>query len=214
MALYDTQSGHMFICEVNTVYDQHRTVSLMQRFEDAKVKVARAVKQLRDIAEMLDSSSLSMQAVFGTELPAPTAVHPLLLTWLDSVDLTMGASDEDVLSLNFSTFRLVVGLCRGDLAAMARCVQELRNVWSVSTRRPLDLGQPGAKADLEVQVGMLDSPEDIASLGLSPLSLEILSELPTLPDGWRAAPDLGSAYVTYFSDSVAALVKPSPAHAA
>lgn len=72
---------HLLLCEVKTVYDKHRTVLHMHRFEEAKVNVARAVGQLRDATAAVNSGAVDMHAIFQKKLPQPLRVSTSLLTW-------------------------------------------------------------------------------------------------------------------------------------
>jgi hypothetical protein len=76
-----------------TVYDKHRTVHQMHRFEEAKVNISRAVAQLRHATTAITAGELDMTALFGRPLPAPARVDAALLTWLDPVHVTMDSSD-------------------------------------------------------------------------------------------------------------------------
>jgi hypothetical protein len=207
LALYDTVSRHMLVCEVKTVYDKHRTVHQMHRFEDAKVNVTRAVDQIRRSMAAVSSGTLSAKVIFGKPFPPPVHVHGALLTWLDPIDLTMGTADEDVFSLNFAMLRYVLKRARGDVSATMRSITELRNVWCIARRRPLDLGQPDLNSDLEAQVSVLDSVTDISTLPLSAMTVEELRFFPSLSDNWRTLPEHSGITVSYLSDTRQVLSK-------
>jgi hypothetical protein len=207
LALYDSVSGHLLICEVKTVYDKHRTVRQMRQFEDAKVRLSHAVNQLRTSIAAVSSGDLSMTSIFGCPLPPPTRIDGALLTWFDPIDLTMGSTDEDLFSVNFATFRYMLRRSEGDLPVMLRAVTELRNVWCVAIRRLLDLGQPEIDSDLEVQVSVVDAASDIDRLGLSPLAVELVRQLPALPENWRDSPETAGTAVSYLKDTVQVLTE-------
>jgi hypothetical protein len=203
LAIYDVQTRELLVCEVKTVYDKHRTDSLMNRFEGAKVNVQKAVSQLRTTATMITEGKLTLQQLFGNADPTPIRVHMALLTWLDPIDLTMGTSEEDILSLNFATFLWLVHASAGDVQALVTAIRELRNLWTVALTRPLDLGQSELNADLEVQTGLLDARSDLAQLPLSPLCLRILDSVGTvdeLPDDIK-----DQEWISYLEDSRQAL---------
>jgi hypothetical protein len=138
LALYDVRTRHLLLCEVKAVYDKHRTVLHMHRFEEAKVKVVHAVTQLRKAAEAI-RDGVDMNGIFQAKLPPPLRVSGVLLTWFDPVDLTVGTPDEDILSLNFATFRYLLRAAEGDLDQFYRSAHDLRNVWCVAELRPIDL---------------------------------------------------------------------------
>ncbi len=207
LALYDTISGHMLVCEVKTVYDKHRTVHQMHRFEDAKVNLARAIYQIRRSVAAVASGALSMKTIFGKPLPSPVHVNGVLLTWLDAIDLTMGTPNEEIFSLNFAALRYMLKQAGGDISVMMRSVAELRNIWCIARRRPLDLGQPGLNSDLESQVLTLDSISDLSALSLTGITLEVLKTFPSLSNDWRTLPEHSMNTVSYLSDSKQALSK-------
>jgi len=128
-----------------------------------------------------------------------------VLTWLDPVDLTMDTPHEEVLSLNFATLRYLHHRCKGNITTMVRSIKELRNIWCLAVRRPLDVGQPTVKSHLEVQVPALDSDVDLASLGLSALTLE---ELRGLSEAWKpqSEPAARNDYVSYLDETRPSLV--------
>jgi hypothetical protein len=199
LGLYDITRRHLLICEVKTVYDKHRTTYQMHRFEQAKVNMQRAVDQLARTTAVLNSGALSMETIFGRKLPAPLHIDKALLTWLDPVDLTMDTPYEDVLSLNFATLRYLYQRCNGNITSMVRCIKELRNIWCLAVRRPLDLGQPTVNSYLEVQVPKLDSDKDLASLGLSTVTLH---ELRRLSEAWTTLGEpAANEYVSYLDES-------------
>ncbi|HBM9255833.1 TPA: hypothetical protein L0X66_000120 [Citrobacter freundii] len=202
LALYDTGSGHMFLIEVKTVYDKHRVDSLNHRFEDAKVNVKKAVTQLRKTALFFETSQKNIKNIFGDELPLPKKTHLVLLTWFDSIDLTMGTDNEDVISLNFSQLRFLINKSNGNLETMAKSIHELRNIWLMSKERKLDVGQPELNSSLEVQVNMLDTREELLKLKLSPLTMELL-------DGFQSISDIETeeTFISYMNDTKDTLVK-------
>lgn len=203
LALYDTVSKHMFVCEVKTVYDKHRVDSLMHRFESAKVNISKAVSQLRATESAMNEGVVSMQSIFGENMPQPKKVHFVLLTWLDVIDLTMAGCDEDIISLNFASIKFLANAAKGDLEMIARSIYELRNIWSVAAVRPLDLGQPELKSDLEIQIGIIDSRDDLEELDLSSLTLELLNKLPSISD--LTSEDEATEFVSYMEDTKSAL---------
>lgn len=204
LALYDTVSHELLICEVKTVYDKHRADSLMSRFEKAKVNVDRACSQLTSTENVIASGQLTMSGLFGKRLPAPASVHKALLTWLDPVDLTMGTPHEAIMSLNFALFLCLVHTSRGDIPAMTKAVHELRNLWPVARRRALDLGQPELNADVEVQMSLLDARDSLAQLPLCELTRKVVAELGSVSDD-NTLRESGGAIVSYLADTRAFL---------
>jgi hypothetical protein len=176
------ESHELLICEVKTVYDKHRTDSLMNRFEEAKVNVRRAASQLRATERAITSGQLTLKQLFGMNAPPPTRVHMALLTWFDPIDVTMGIPDEEILSLNFATFLWLAHASAGDVQALAAATSELRNLWTVAQTKPLNLGQPELNADVEVQTGLLDARKSLATLPLSPLCHSIIERMQTVDD--------------------------------
>jgi hypothetical protein len=209
LAMYDTTSRHLLICEVKTVYDKHRTVLHMHRFEEAKVKLAHPVNQLREAIASVVSGTTTMQALFGRNLPPPTRVSGALLTWLDAVDLTVATPDEDILSLNFATLRYLVRRTAGNIDAIHRAVHELRNIWCVSELRPIDL-QIEVATRIEVQGDAIDTWVDIARLDLSAVAQVEVDTMPAVPDGWREAKDSVAKIVSYLGDSLERLSPARP----
>jgi hypothetical protein len=208
LAVYDVNSRHVIVCEIKTVYDKHRTVRQMQRFEESKVNLNHAITQLRLAIAALSSNEVDMQEVFGRPLPPPIQVHGALLTWIDPIDLTVGTEDEDLLSLNFATFRYLFHRSGGDLAGMVHAVSELRNIWCVAKRRPVDLEIP-IRTDLEVQFALIDALSDISRLSLSNVVCEELRLLPRLPDNWGQDRDQSTEFVSYLGDTVKSLHRDS-----
>ena len=182
LALYDTQTRELLVCEVKTVYDKHRTDSLMHRFEEAKVNIHRAASQLRATEQAIASGQLTLKQLFGIGDPPPGRVHMALLTWLDPIDVTMDTPDEDILCLNFATFLWLAHASAGDVQALAAATWELRNLWAVALARPLDLGQPELIADVEVQSDLLDGRASLATLPLSSLCRRIIEQMQTVDD--------------------------------
>jgi hypothetical protein len=113
----------------------------------------------------------------------------------------MDSPDEDVFSLNFATFRYLYKRAEGNIGVMLRSCAELRNIWCVGNRRPLDLRQLGLISDLEVQSPVLDSEEDISTLALSPMMAAELQLFPALPDNWRLAAEDAHNTVSYLADT-------------
>lgn len=202
LALYDSYSGHMFAIEVKTVYDKHRVDSLNHQFENAKVNLSKAVSQLRETEKAFESTKISMQNIFGEKLPPPKKIHFVLLTWFDSIDLTMGTDFEDVLSLNFCLLRFLVDKSNGNLELMANSINELRNIWLMSKERKLDLGQEELTSNLEVQVNLIDHREDLRTLDLSPLTMSLLDSFKSISDL-----DYEDTFISYFNDTKSVLAK-------
>jgi len=203
LALYDVQTEELLICEVKTVFDKHRTDSLMYRFEQSKVNVQRAASQLRSTKHAIESGELTLKQLVGIEGASPKCVHMALLTWLDPIDVTMGTPDEDILSLNFATFLWLVRACAGDVQAFAVATRELRNIWCVAITRSLDLGQPELTADVEVQRHLLDTRSDIAALPLSSLTLNIIEQLKSIDD--VSSDHNLTSWISYIEDTREAL---------
>lgn len=203
LALYDTQSNELLVCEVKTVYDKHNVDSLMHRFEEAKVNVDKAASQLEETVLAISDGKLSMATIFGEKLAAPEAVHKVLLTWLDPVDLTMGTEYEEVMCMNFSIFLCLIHASHGNVQAVATAVRELRNVWPVARSRPLDLDQPELTAELEVQTNLLDRRSDLERLDLSPLSREIIARMDSVDE--VAASAQPESWISYLNDSMRVL---------
>ncbi|KHT30177.1 hypothetical protein [Pectobacterium carotovorum] len=202
LALYDTASGHMFVIEVKTVYDKHRVDSLNHRFESAKVNVEKAVSQLRETALAFEKSQINIKGIFGDELPHPKKVHFALLTWFDSIDLTMETDNEDVLSLNFCLLRFLVDKSNGNLELMAKSIHELRNIWLMSKERNLYLGQPELNSSLEVQVNMIDAREELLELNLSPLTVCLLNSFQSISDM-----ETEETFISYLNETKHVLLK-------
>ncbi len=137
LAVYDIISCQMLVCEIKTVYDKHRTVRQMQRFEESKVNLAHAIGQLHLAISAVRSGAMSMRTIFGRHLPSPERVRGALLTWVDPIDLIVGTVDENLLSLNFATFSYLLRRSEGDLPAMLRAISELRNIWCGAERRAM-----------------------------------------------------------------------------
>jgi len=203
LALYDKVTQHLLICELKTVYDKHRTVRQMQRFEDSKVNLDHAIDQLRSSTSAIKSGTMSMDAIFGKPVPIPSRIDVALLTWIDPIDLTVGSANEDVFSLNFETFCYLIRRSSGDLATMLRAITELRNIWCVAERRQIDL-QIGPLTELEVQVPLLDTLSELNRLDLVSLTQDVLRLLPVLPEGWRDDPNAAGKYVSYFDNTLEA----------
>lgn len=199
LALYDIQTRELLICEVKTVFDKHRTDSLMHRFEEAKVNVYRAASQLRETERAIVSGQLPLKRLFGVDDPPPTRVHMALLTWFDPIDVTMDTPDEDILSLNFATFLWLAHAAAGDVQALTTAIRDLRNIWTVAQIRPLDLGQPELTAELEVQTGLLDSRESLATLPLSSLCRRIIDQMHTV-DG-APSQNQSVTWISYLQDT-------------
>ena len=208
LALYDTQSNELLVCEVKTVYDKHNVDSLMHRFEEAKVNVDKAASQLEETALAISGGKLSMATIFDVKLAAPKAVHKVLLTWLDPVDLTMGTEYEEVMCMNFSIFICLIHASQGNVQEVATAVRELRNIWPVALSRPLDLGQPELAAELEVQTNLLDRRSDLERLGLSPLSRKIIAQMGSVDE--VAASAQPASWISYLSDSMRVLCPSIP----
>lgn len=71
LALYDTQTDELLVCEVKTVFDKHRTDSLMHRFEQSKVNVQRAASQLRSTKQAIENGELTLKQLVGIAGPPP-----------------------------------------------------------------------------------------------------------------------------------------------
>jgi hypothetical protein len=79
LALYDDQKCELLLCEIKTVFDKHRTDSLMHRFDEAKVNVSRAASQLRSTEQAIASGHLTLKQLFRIDVPPPSRVHMDLL---------------------------------------------------------------------------------------------------------------------------------------
>ncbi len=203
LAVYDTVKRHLFVCEVKTVYDKHRTPLHMHRFEDAKVKLQHAVEQLRESRIAVEEKRITMHDLFGKKLPAPLKVTSVLLTWFDPVDLTVATEDEDILSMNFASFRFLLRASEGDLDVFHVAANELRNIWCLSSTRPIDL-QTDVPAFIEEPIVLLDRMTDLNALELSQLTQTILALLPCRPeDPW----DPEETLVSYLSDTRTSLTQ-------
>jgi hypothetical protein len=123
------------------------------------------------------------------------------------VDLTIGTQDEDILSLNFATFRLLLNQAEGNVDLLCRTARELRNIWCASELRRIDL-QTEFPTKIEVQIPVLDSAADLEALSLTPLTRAVLDHLPALPDTWRTS-DPQLPVVSYLADTIAALADQS-----
>lgn len=196
LALYDINTGHMFSIEIKTVYDKHRVDSLLHRFINSKVNLPKAIKQIRETEKVISSGSVNMKNIFGENLNQPTKVHNMLLTWFDSIDLTIGTQDEDIFSLNFTVLRMMLTLSGGNLELFAKSVHELRNIWLLSRDRELDLGQENLDSYLEEQVDIIDFREDLSTLDLSKLTRELLNTFTSLSEIEET-----DSYFSYFQDT-------------
>ena len=118
----------------------------------------------------------------------------------------MDTPHEDILSLNFATLRYLHKRCNGNISTMVRSIKELRNIWCLAVERPLGLGQPTVSSHLEVQVPALDADENLASLGLSAVTLE---EFAGLSAAWNSDCEPADAkdYISYFDDTSASLAR-------
>jgi len=203
LAMYDEISRELLLCEVKTVYDKHRADSLMHRFEDAKVNVERACSQLELTERAILTGQLTMGSLFGGKRSMPTQVHKALLTWLDPIDLTMGTEHENVLSLNFALFLCLANASGGDVRAMARAVRELRNIWPVAQIRPLNLGQPTLRADVEIQTDMLDTRKSLTAVGLSPMVVQIIEAMKSVDEDVDLKAN--GPFVSYLADTASVL---------
>lgn len=200
LALYDIESGHLLLCEVKTVYDKHRTVLHMHRFEEAKIKIAHAVNQLRQAIAAVKSGGIAVNAIFGRKIPAPKRVSGALLTWLDAIDLTVGTADEDILCMNFATLRYLVRRSAGNIEAMHAAVHQLRNIWCISELKPIDL-QVEVPTRIETQMLLIDAASDLARLKLNSVAQAEVDALPKVPDGWRIRTDASEMFVSYFTET-------------
>ena len=171
------------------------------------MNVARAVGQLRDATAAVNSGEVDMDAIFQKKLPQPLRVSTGLLTWFDPVDLTIGTQDQDILSLNFATFRLLLDQAEGNVDLLCRTTRELRNIWCVSELRWIDL-QTEFPTDIEVQIPVLDFAADLENLSLTPLTRALIDHLPALRDTWRTS-DPQARLVSYLTDTIAALADQS-----
>ncbi len=207
LALYDEGDRSLLICEVKTVYDKHRTTRLLHRFEEAKVNIARAVKQLRHALRAASAGELNMKAIFGKDLHQPSYVAGGLLTWFDAIDLTIGGTNEDIMSVNFATFEYLVGRSKGDLREFERAVTELRNIWPVAALQPIDLGIP-VPVELEVQGAEFDPASELAALNLSSVTMGELSNLGVVFDDQAHANSADLKAVSYISDTRRVLARP------
>ena len=196
LSLYDSNTGHMFSIEIKTVYDKHGVDSLLHRFINSKVNLPKAIKQIRETEKVISSGSLNMKDIFGENLDQPTKIHSVLLTWFDSMDLTVGTTDEDIFSLNFVVLRMMLILSEGNLELLARSVHELRNIWLLSRDREVDLGEEKLDSYLEEQLNIIDLREDLSTLDLSDLTMKLLDTFTSLSDIEEK-----SIYYSYFQDT-------------
>lgn len=200
LAIFDKASETLLICEVKTVYDRQRTARWTAWFEDAKVNISRAVAQLRSSIESVQSGQTPLGTIFSKAVRNPKRIRGAVLTWLDPKDLTIGSSEEDILSLNFETFLYLLKVSNGNLETVLKMAHELRNLWFTAIERPLDLGQAELHTDIEVQGGLLDSRPDIDTLHLCDATRAQISHFESLPDTWRTASDRPTR-VSYLEES-------------
>jgi hypothetical protein len=185
LVLLDTDTGHVLVLELKTVFDKFRTHLQMRNFTEQKVNFSKALKQAQTAAAAIADGRWPLRDLFGKDAPnASTGVTHGVLTWWDTYNPTLG-SDPQTLCCNFETLLFVIQQAGGDVHAAATAISELSRVYCPGV---LEEAQWVVDAEpmtvrREIQGDALPPPERLAQLALGPLARQLIADLPRWPDG-------------------------------
>jgi hypothetical protein len=184
LVLLDSDTGHVLVLELKTVFDKFRTHLQMRNFTEQKVNFPKALKQAQTAAAALADGRWPLRDLFGKDAPkAPTGVTHGVLTWWDTYNPTLG-SDPQTLCCNFETLLYVMQQADGDVRSAARAISELSGVYcpGVLIEQQWDVNAQPTIVRREVQGDALPPSTRLEQLTLGPLALELIADLARWPD--------------------------------
>lgn len=82
LIVLDTETGHVLVMELKTVFDKFRTHLQMTNFTDQKVNFPKAIAQARAAARAISEGQWALHDIVGKGVPKnPSGVTPAVLTW-------------------------------------------------------------------------------------------------------------------------------------
>lgn len=184
IVLLDPDTSHVVVCELKTVFDKFRTHLQMRNFTEQKVNFPKALGQAMTAAAAIADGRWPMRDLFGREAPsAPSGVTPVVLTWWDTYNPTLG-SDAPIACCNFDTLLYVVREAGGDVAAAVQALAELAGVFCPGVLVEQDATVDGVQITMrrEVQGDALPPPRRLAELPLCELARRLIADLPAWSD--------------------------------
>jgi hypothetical protein len=188
LAIYNTRSQHLFLCEIKTVFDRFRTNYQRTNFVEQKVNFTKANAQLRKIESAIQSGEWKLSEMF-LESPSglPRDITCVVLTWWDVANANAGTVDADILSCNFKTFLYLLTKAQGDLGELRDSLVQLSTVFCVASVE---------KGSIKSELGSFEYLREIQTEGCPPLSQlskrplcrlakAELDTLSTFPEDWR-----------------------------
>ncbi|WP_295216164.1 hypothetical protein [uncultured Brevundimonas sp.] len=185
LAIFDTRTNELLICEIKTVFDRFRTDFQASNFTEQKVKFDHAIEQLDRAAEEISAGNWSMSDLLGRRgLRAPSKIHRLVLLWREQTNPTLDAGSF-VPVVDFATFARLFSDMDGSPSRVVTTIEHLAKLFWVTVfegrQDDPDLGT--VKRELEMPA--LPPLSHLKTLGLPADSLEIAQELSHLPESWH-----------------------------
>lgn len=192
LAMYDTNSGHLFICEIKTVFDRFRTNYQLANFIEQKVNFSKANSQLQRNERAINSGKWKLSEIFGNSISGnPKSITSIILTWWDIVNPNLGTDNENILCCNFKAFRYLYEQVSGDLPSLAKTIYQLSKVFCVARLIPIKLSPEDKKDSKE----FLEFTLEVQTDGLPPigkfdrnvfceLAMQEIQSLAHFPEDW------------------------------
>lgn len=194
LAVFDPRCGSLLLCEIKTTFDKFRTNRQLSDYAEKRVDFTRARGQLAKNISAVTSGEWPVDSIFRTKVGAAVReVTPLLLTWWDQYNPTLGSSGE-IITMNFRTFIYLMEQTRGDLPLFTQASRDLSHCYCPAHLqtiyvRILDKMIPVVR---EMQTDLL--PPASALRAQSEWTLSEMKTLAHFPDDWRQQDPAGNWY--------------------
>lgn len=200
LAVYDTASNSILICEIKNVFDRFRTEFQSKNFTKNRVNFSKAVKQINAARSALLDGSWPLEDVFAGYTAKPIKVHRLVLLWRDHANPTLDEG-EFVPTCDYVTFRYLFKRCKGNPTAIAECIEQLEKIFWVS-RYQADfwpVGDEQLQYFREFETDWLPPASFLDKLPLNHIVREELNTLKLFPPNWQdQLVDIGADQQPYF----------------
>jgi hypothetical protein len=199
LVLLDTDTGHVLVIELKTVFDKFRTHLQMTNFTEQKVNFPKAIVQAQTAALAIRDGQWTLHDIFGKDVPEqPSVVTPMVLTWWDTFNPTLG-TDAPTLCCNFDTLLFLLNRAEGDVGAVVLALEELSSVYCPGVLVPAGVYANGEDFEfrIETQSDVLPPIADLERLISSPLAREAISDLPVARDVADLQPEEGPELFRY-----------------
>jgi len=188
LALLNTKSNELLLCELKTVFDRFRTDFQSTNFTVQRVNFEKAIVQLQTAATAIADGRWPLREIFPNEtFVSPPRVLKLILLWRDHPNPTLDTGAY-IPVVDFSSFIYLVKECSFHLSDLVETIEHLAKVYmtSVFTEDFFPLGDEKIKFQREGEIGGLPPLEFMRNLAISERALRECSSLRHLPDDWKA----------------------------